>query len=193
MWRPLRPRVKRELRRLQSGETSGIVVTSKWEYDEVDRRMRRFDAKLQLSESFEESDDYELAEVILLSPRPEFTLEAQRQLKAVGSDVDPSELQSVQSRLGRPLVGMRVPNALDNLPKANQRVEIPEVEAEADIAQLAELLEFVLWVVSELDVVDTADLVQYICYQFEIGTYTDREIGAVLEVILTEPKERSSD
>lgn len=193
MWRPLRPRVKRELRRLQSGETAHIVVPTKWEVDEVDRRMRRFDAKLQASETPVEEGDADLADVIELTPRPEFSQGAQRELRVVGSDVDPRQPPSVQARLDRPLTGIRIPNALNGLPKANPKGDIPADEAEIDLSHLAELLEFVLWLVGEYGVLEVSELTQYICYQFEIGTYSDREIGSVLEVVLSDNKERGSN
>lgn len=187
MWRPLRPSVKRQLRRLQSGETNGIVVPTRWEYDEVDRRMRRFEARLELSLSSQEDDNEMLAEVIPL-PRSPYLPQSQREMKVVGSDVDPGDRPSIHARLDRPLAGIRIPNALDGLPKAKPKGGSPRYEAEVDQSHLSELLEFVLWLVSEYEVLEMSELTQYICYQFEIGTYSDREICSVLEVVLSEMK-----
>lgn len=195
MWRPLRPRVKRDLRRLQSGETRDIVITTKWEYDEVDRRMRRFEASLELPEPFEEEGDNGLAEVIQIPTRPETAQTFQRELKAVGSDVDPGDRPDIHAKLDRPLSGIRIPNALDSLPKANPRGDIPRDEAEVDLSYLAELLEFVLWLVSEEHVVNEADVFQAVFWQFGLSPYSDEEISAVFAVIFeaTKKPERNKD
>lgn len=147
--------------------------------------MRRFEASLVLPEPFEEEDGNDLAEVIQLPTRPDSAQTFQRELKAVGSDVEPGDSTVVRSGLGRPLVGIHIPNALNKLPKADPKGEIPEEKPEQDLTHLAELLEFVLWLVGE-GVTEVAELGMYICYQFEIGTYSDREIASVLEVILSE-------
>jgi len=185
MWRPLRPSVKRQLRQLQRGEVRTIVVGFGWEFDEVDRRMRR----LELTRSNPETEA-PLAEVVPISRFMKREVQAERQLRVVGSDVDPGS-NEVAPGLRRPL-GMRhtVPNALNDLPRATPKTEF---EQPADVSHLAELLEFVLWLVGEYGILEVSELTQYICYQFEIGTYSDREIGSVLEVVLSDNKERGSN
>lgn len=194
MWRPLRPSVKRQLRRLQSGETNGIVVPTRWEYDEVDRRMRRFEARLELSLSSQEDDNEMLAEVIPL-PRSPYLPQSQREMKVVGSDVDPGDRPSIHARLDRPLAGIRIPNALDGLPKAKPKGGSPRYEAEVDQSHLSELLEFVLWLVREEHVVNEEDVFQAVFWQFGLSPYSDDEISAVFAVIFeaTEKPERNRD
>lgn len=185
MWRPLRPSVKRQLRRLQCGEESWIVLRFGWEYDEVDRRMRRFAAESADERVVTESEE-PLAEVIPISRfRPTHHIEAKRVSMAVGSDIGPEEGLD-QPRLRRS-VGKRqilVPNALEKLKPPTE----VRPSQELDVSHLAELLEFVHWLVHEQAVTDSVELTTCICYQFELGTFADAEIRSVIEVVLSDKK-----
>lgn len=191
MWRPLRPRVKRELRRLEGGEITDIVISTKWEYDEVDRRIRRWEERQSLDRSGEEVSPVEMAEVIELLPKQQ---EPIRQLMVAGSDVNPGNeiipglRKSLEMRHARPNPPSKEMEAGSSKADSAKPPQDPLV----DMSHLAELLEFVLWLVGENGITDVKELVKCIFFQFEIGTYSGPEIKSVLEVVLSETTERGS-
>lgn len=180
MWRlsrlPLRPSVKGALRRLQDGEVDNIVVPTKWELYEVHRRMTRFYAGQKRPELDNEANDGPVA-------HPRFQQKSRGASDKANLSSSPDPSRSVDTRA-------RVPKALEHLPKTNLKGEVlpGRVEVATDTIRITELLEFVLWVVGEFGIVDVSELTEFICYQFGLGTFSDQEIVAVLEVSITEEK-----